>query len=129
MNNQSLKDSESQDFTNQLDIQGGLPWTKKNENIEKHPVQTIQEMRLYGQEEAKMKMYSNLYGSQFPMMLTIERNILAKPSRLPGEKQSLLGLDIMMNRLNQIEFEDFLGTDNPEMHKLNAHERFLKSFD
>ncbi|EGR28656.1 hypothetical protein IMG5_171100, partial [Ichthyophthirius multifiliis] len=85
--------------------------------------------KLYGEEEAKMKTYARLYGSQLPMILTIERNILAQPTRLPGEKQSLFGLQVLMNKYNEIGFEDFLGLEKPYVKQLSAHDRFLQSFD
>jgi len=99
---------------------------KKYDNMEKHPVEKIQNLRLYAEEELKMQSYANSFGSHLPMKLTIERMSLAKEGRLPGLKSSNLGLEIAMNKLNKIEFEDFLGSEREMMPKENIHMQFIK---
>jgi len=62
------------------------------------------------------------------MKLTIERSFLAKEGRLGGLKSSNLGLDIAMNRLNKIDFEDFLGSERETLPKENIHMQLLNEW-
>lgn len=57
----------------------------------------------------RLKSCSTLYGSALAMRLATERQLHGQPTRLPGLKSSYLGLEVMMNKLDKIEFEDFLG--------------------
>ena len=49
-----------------------------------------------------------LYGSALAMQLSAERHCLGQPMRLPGLKSSYLALEVAMDKLGVIEFEDFL---------------------
>jgi hypothetical protein len=65
--------------------------------------------KYYAEEEMKLRNCSMLYGSGLAMRLASERQIHGQPARIPGLKSSYLGLDVMMNKLDKIEFEDYLG--------------------
>ena len=60
------------------------------------------------EEENRMRTYSILFGSHLPMKLTIEREALGRCGRMPGERSSMLGLDVSMNNLNRIEETDYM---------------------
>eukprot|EP01017_Pseudomicrothorax_dubius_P000327 TRINITY_DN0_c1570_g1_i1.p1 TRINITY_DN0_c1570_g1~~TRINITY_DN0_c1570_g1_i1.p1 ORF type:complete len:115 (-),score=42.47 TRINITY_DN0_c1570_g1_i1:80-424(-) len=107
--------------TGQVSISEG-PITKfKYTNMERHPVEEIQKNRLAEEEEMRLAMYAATYGVYMPIRMMRERNFLARPTRLPGLglPSSTLGLDIAMNRLNKIEFEDYLGRDTVKMPKID----------
>lgn len=74
----------------------------------------------------KMRNCSILYGSGLAMRLAMERNVHGQPTRLPGLKSSYLGLEIMMNKLDKIEFEDFLGEDQLALPTKSMHDLMLE---
>jgi len=45
-----------------------------------------------------MKKYAATLGTSLPFRLTFERNCLAQGKRLPGEKSSLLGNNIFLEK-------------------------------
>jgi Proteasome maturation factor UMP1 len=67
--------------------------------------------KYYAEEEMKMRNCSVLYGSGLAMRMAMERHVHGQPTRLPGLKSSYLGLEVMMNKLGSLEFEDYLGQD------------------
>ncbi|KRX04172.1 hypothetical protein PPERSA_11296 [Pseudocohnilembus persalinus] len=111
----------------QIDLQDGLPGTKQFEQFERHPVYQIQQMKLYADEEETMKNYANIYGTALPMKLTMERSFAADNRRLHGEKSSLLSLKVLMNRQDKIDWEDFLGNENPQLGGLDPHSHYLRN--
>jgi len=86
---------------------------KKYENMEAHPVQRIQENKILVEEELRMQSYSLAFGSHLPLKLTMERMITSQSRRLPGLRTSNLGLEVAMNRLQKIDYEDYLSTETP----------------
>jgi len=114
------------DSTYKLNSVTEFPQTKKYENIESHPVQQIQDNKYLLEEELKMQSYSHAFGSHLPIKLTIERAVTSRAGRLPGLKSSHLGLEIAMNRLGKIDFEDFLGDIDPYASKEIPHLAVIK---
>lgn len=82
----------------------------KEDAVQKHPVQIIQETTgIPGVESSNPQMLRDLYGLAFPAKLDIERQILSKFGRLPGLPSSKLGLESMTGELDQFGFESYLG--------------------
>jgi len=94
---------------------------KKYENIEAHPVQRIQDNKHLAEEEIRMQAYSNAFGSHMPLKLTMERLTTAQSRRLPGLKSSNLGLEVAMNRLSRVDYEDWLSNETPYPSKEVPH--------
>ena len=81
--------------------------------------------KYYAEEEMKLKSCAMLYGSGLAMQLAAERHVHGQPMRLPGQKSSFLGLEIMMNKLDKIDYEDYLGLDQFVMPKKTTHDLIL----
>jgi hypothetical protein len=56
-----------------------------------------------------MKTYGRLYGSALPLTLTMERTVFGSARRGAGLKSSMLGLEILMDRMNELHPEDIFG--------------------
>mmetsp|Transcript_67659 Transcript_67659/g.78562 ORF Transcript_67659/g.78562 Transcript_67659/m.78562 type:complete len:118 (+) Transcript_67659:45-398(+) len=100
--------------------------SRRYDNLQGHPVQRIQENKWAAEEEVRMQGYSTAFGSHLPMKLTIERTIASQTGRLPGLKSSNLQLDIAMNRLNRIDFEDFLNIESELPERETPQMKLLK---
>ncbi|KAK9803565.1 hypothetical protein WJX72_000608 [[Myrmecia] bisecta] len=82
--------------------------TLKDETTVAHPVQSIQQNAAREQEQLRMQMMRNVYGSALPARLTIEKQILGRVQRLPGIPSSQLGLESLTGALDDFAFESYL---------------------
>lgn len=82
----------------------------KEDALQKHPVEVTQETtQLPGVQSANPHMLRDLYGLAFPAKLDIERQILGKFGRLPGQlASSRLGLESLTGELDRFGFESYL---------------------
>ena len=58
-----------------------------------------------------MRLLSSSFGSHMGMRYAIERDLLASVHRMPGLRSSNLGLEILENRLNKLDPEDYMGSN------------------
>lgn len=87
--------------------------TIQREHIPNHPVAQMQHDEFKKDEMAKMKRYSELYGTGYAFQLCMERNALASHQRTFPFKSHNTGLNIHCGNYDKIEFKDFLGKDKP----------------
>eukprot|EP01016_Furgasonia_blochmanni_P031685 TRINITY_DN326_c0_g1_i2.p1 TRINITY_DN326_c0_g1~~TRINITY_DN326_c0_g1_i2.p1 ORF type:complete len:207 (+),score=31.31 TRINITY_DN326_c0_g1_i2:104-724(+) len=97
------------------------PSQMRYDNKRKHPVDFIQQNKALAEEEFQMQALSTCFGSHLPMKLTMERTLVTATRRFPGHKNYNVGLEVLMGKLNEIDFEDYLGTDNPFKRSENPH--------
>jgi proteasome maturation protein len=55
-----------------------------------------------------MNMLGNVYGAHVPMRQRMELGILSNAQRLPGLPSSNFGMEILLNKHEDLEFDDFL---------------------
>ena len=99
-------------------------------NLEVHPVKTIQENNAVHSEKQNLQQLSVLYGSHMPMRFVMERNILAQTRRLGGYGSSMFGLNMHMDRYDELDFSDILNDPYqcPETDKAGIHSHVAKQF-
>jgi hypothetical protein len=100
------------------------------ENLELHPTKTMQDNLIVNAERQNLQQMSVLYGSHLPMRFVIERNMLAQTRRLGGYGSSLFGLNMHMDRYDDIDFLDILNDPNesPEMERVSIHAQMEKLY-
>eukprot|EP01018_Ginkgo_biloba_P025136 Gb_21697 [translate_table: standard] len=86
----------------------GLPGVK-SDILVAHPVQVIQENGRRQHGDIKRTILTNTYGSAFPLKMDIERQILSRFQRPPGElPSSMLGIESLTGALDEFAIEDYL---------------------
>ncbi|KAK9909280.1 hypothetical protein WJX75_010019 [Coccomyxa subellipsoidea] len=89
-----------------------------------HPVEAIQKSYPKNQEDLKLGMLRNLYGSALPARMQLDKQILSKVGRLPGMPSSQLGLQSLTGELDDFGLESYIGlpedseSPGPDMHSL-----------
>ncbi|TNV75290.1 hypothetical protein FGO68_gene70 [Halteria grandinella] len=98
--------------------------------LEVHPVKTIQDNARIQGERQHLQQMSVLYGSHLPMRFVIERNILAGNRRLGGYGSSMFGLNMHMDRYDELDFSDILSDpyQSPITDKEGVHAQAEKEF-
>ena len=76
--------------------------------MEVHPVKTIQDNALLHAERQQLQQLSVLYGSHLPMRMVMERSMLAENRRLGGYGSSMFGLNMAMDKYDELDFTDIL---------------------
>lgn len=81
-------------------------------------------------ERQNLQQLSVLYGSHMPMRFVIERNILAQTRRLGGYGSSMHGLNMHMERYEDLDFTDILNDpyQAPETDKNGVHFQMEKVY-
>eukprot|EP01138_Halocafeteria_seosinensis_P000771 gb/GECG01000792.1/.p1 GENE.gb/GECG01000792.1/~~gb/GECG01000792.1/.p1 ORF type:complete len:150 (+),score=23.09 gb/GECG01000792.1/:1-450(+) len=74
-------------------------------------VQQIEENRLNQDWQQQLFQAQLVYGEHAALEMEMDRKILKQFQRLPGIKSSFLGLDTVVGREYEIDFEDYLGTE------------------
>ncbi len=99
-------------------------------NMEVHPTKTMQDNMFINAERQNLQQTSVLYGSHMPMRFVIERNILAQTRRLGGYGSSMFGLNMHMDRYDELDFTDILNDpyENPQMEKVGIHAQCEKAY-
>ncbi len=99
-------------------------------NIELHPTHTMQERIIIDGERQQLQQLSVLYGSHMPMRMVIERNILAGTRRLGGHGSSMFGLNMAMDRYDELDFFDILNDpyEAPMGDREGIRERLEKEY-
>lgn len=69
----------------------------------------------------KLLNLANIYGSHASMKYLVEAKSSAKVGRLPGLKSSNLTLELLDNRLNKLDYEDFMRMDDPFRKQTDVH--------
>ena len=69
-------------------------------------------MRVHGERQA-LQQLSVLYGSHMAMRVVMDRTILSQTRRLGGYGSSMFGLNMDMDRYDELDFNDIL--NNPDM--------------
>ena len=99
-------------------------------NMEVHPVKTIQDNHMIHAEKQNLQQLSVLYGSHMPMRFVMERNILSQTRRLGGYGSSMFGLNMHMDRYDELDFNDILNDpyQNPRTDKDGVHGQMEREF-
>ncbi|DBB14063.1 hypothetical protein WJX82_008902 [Trebouxia sp. C0006] len=98
--------------------------TLKDDIGNTHVVEAIQRNHPRQQEQIRLEMMRNVYGSALPARMALEKQILGRVQRLPGIESSRLGLDSLSGKLDEFEFDSYLNTPNDrediptDMHSL-----------
>jgi hypothetical protein len=58
--------------------------------------------------DSKLNMLGNVYGAHVPMRKRMELGIVSSIQRLPGLPSSNFGLEILLNKHEDLDFDDFL---------------------
>mmetsp|Transcript_16753 Transcript_16753/g.43343 ORF Transcript_16753/g.43343 Transcript_16753/m.43343 type:complete len:149 (-) Transcript_16753:361-807(-) len=74
-----------------------------------HPVESIEQSWRERELDSKLTMLGQVYGAHVPMRKRMEAQIVSRAGRLPGLASSNLGLEVLMNTHEDMEFDDFLG--------------------
>jgi proteasome maturation protein len=78
-----------------------------------HPVQQIQENHSRQTRMNQKQLLAKIHGSAFPTRLAMDEAILSQFQRPPGLPSSRLGLEVLCNQDDDIDFADYLAaTDN-----------------
>ncbi|KAL6994068.1 hypothetical protein U1Q18_012173 [Sarracenia purpurea var. burkii] len=86
----------------------GLP-SVKSEIVGSHPLQSAYQSTKEVQEQMKRRILVNTYGSDFPLKMDFDRQLLSRFQRPPGPiPSSMLGLEAMTGSLEEFGFEDCL---------------------
>ncbi|KAH0487516.1 MAG: hypothetical protein KVP17_004996 [Porospora cf. gigantea B] len=86
-------------------------------------------LRLQKAEAVKMQMLGAVHGLHAPLRLLHERSGPARARRLPGgPASSLLSLDVVMGRNEEIDFEDYLNVEMPTSKVQDIHREIEKRF-
>eukprot|EP00825_Cyclidium_porcatum_P038160 TRINITY_DN4367_c0_g1_i1.p2 TRINITY_DN4367_c0_g1~~TRINITY_DN4367_c0_g1_i1.p2 ORF type:complete len:117 (-),score=26.99 TRINITY_DN4367_c0_g1_i1:285-635(-) len=97
-------------FVQNLTINGPIQKKQEDNLKNSHPIQQFQNNKLYNKEQTDMIKFSQLYGSALPIILTTERNIIGQQFNNLELKGRPIGLEILMDKLDEINYEDFFGT-------------------
>ena len=90
-----------------------------------HPVEMLQQRLREGHEfDLKMDTVERIYGSAFAMRLKTERQALGQPHRLPGLPGTRAGLETVLGKDTDVQFEDMLGQPEhrPTPPKFEVHQ-------
>lgn len=71
--------------------------------------------------DSKLTMLGQVYGAHVPMRKRMEAQIVSRAGRLPGLPSSNLGLEVLMNTHEDIEFDDFLGEPAHAAEAIDVH--------
>lgn len=63
-----------------------------------------------------------MFGGALSFQMMIEREKFGRSQRLIREDSSFLGLQVSTGRLDTLDFEDYMGNDNPMKKFHNFHE-------
>ncbi|KAH0485400.1 MAG: uncharacterized protein KVP18_000193 [Porospora cf. gigantea A] len=86
-------------------------------------------LRLQKAEAVKMQMLGAVHGLHAPLRLLHERSGPAMARRLPGgPASSLLSLDVVLGRNEEIGFEDYLNVETPTSKVKDIHREIEKRF-
>jgi hypothetical protein len=98
--------------------------------LEVHPTKTMQDNAVIQGEKQQLQQLSVLYGSHMPMRFVIERNILASTRRLGGYGSSMHGLNMHMERYEDLDFFDILNhpDESPDMDREDIHTKMEKLY-
>ena len=77
-----------------------------------------------------MQQLSVLYGSHLPMRMVMERTIAAETRRLGGYGSSMFGLNMAMDKYEDLDFTDILNDpyQQPTADKVGVHAAVEKEF-
>lgn len=70
-----------------------------------------------------------MFGGALSMQMMIEREMLGRSQRLILEDSSFLGLKSVTGKLESLDFDDYLGHDNPLKKYHNFHEMQMTGRD
>ena len=98
--------------------------------MEIHPVKTIQDNARVHAERQQLQQMSVLYGSHLPMRFVMERSILAQTRRPGGYGSNMFGLNMHMERYEELDFTDILNDpfQQPETDKEGIHGQCEKEY-
>mmetsp|Transcript_74831 Transcript_74831/g.120840 ORF Transcript_74831/g.120840 Transcript_74831/m.120840 type:complete len:152 (+) Transcript_74831:112-567(+) len=77
----------------------------------RHPVEKLLLDDFRRGEQQEMMAKALVYGQHAPLRAKMEREILSQFQRLPGLKSSLVGLEIVLDMDDTIEFEDVMNLE------------------
>lgn len=84
-----------------------------------HPVQRVQDP--YMNELSDLRFAAAALGTYAPFTMLRERNAVSTSRRLPPLKSSLLSLDVLMGKEDQLDFSQIYNVERPDENQLNQH--------
>ncbi|TPX47655.1 hypothetical protein SeMB42_g02647 [Synchytrium endobioticum] len=73
------------------------------------------------QEQLKMDMYADVYGSHLPLRLRMEKAYVSQMKRMPVLPSSNFGANILAGRDDTIDVEDFLNRPDMSTESMDVH--------
>ncbi|KAJ3248054.1 hypothetical protein HDU78_002147 [Chytriomyces hyalinus] len=95
--------------------------TVRSDVIAGHPLEAHLQNWDLTQEQLKLDMARSVYGLHQPLRLQMEKHLVNQPKRLSVLKQSNIAQDILSGKDSTIDFEDFLGDQDPSLFLLDVH--------
>jgi len=86
-----------------------------------HPVEGIERSWRQQELDSKLNMLGNIYGAHVPMRKRMELQIVSQPQRLAGLPSSRLGMEVLLNKHEDIDFDDFLGDPAYAAEAIDVH--------
>lgn len=71
--------------------------------------------------DSKLNMLGSVYGAHVPMRKRMDMRIVSAVQRLPGLPSSNLGLEILLNKHEDLEFDDFLADPAFAADQIDVH--------
>ncbi|XP_044506940.1 cyclin-B1-2-like isoform X1 [Mangifera indica] len=96
----------------------------KSDIVGSHPLEISYQSARKTQEDMKRKILANTYGTAFPLKMDLDRQILSRFQRPPGEiPSSMLGLEALTGSLDDFGFEDYLNDprESETLRPLDMH--------
>mmetsp|Transcript_16633 Transcript_16633/g.28062 ORF Transcript_16633/g.28062 Transcript_16633/m.28062 type:complete len:139 (-) Transcript_16633:515-931(-) len=96
-------------------LRNGVGSLKQNA-LTVHPVEAIVKRGPQNERDLRRNMNDNIYGSAMGIREDLDRQILGRIQRLPGLPSARIGLESLTGKLDQFEFESYLGlSENSEV--------------
>lgn len=71
--------------------------------------------------DSKLNMLGNVYGAHVPMRKRMDMRIVSACQRMPGLPSSNLGLEILLNKHEDLDFDDFLADPTFATEQIDVH--------
>lgn len=86
------------------------------------PSSALRRAQWRGRElDSKLNMLGNVYGAHVPMRKRMDMRIVSAAQRMPGLPSSNLGLEILLNKHEDLEFDDFLADPAFSSEQIDVH--------
>jgi len=86
-----------------------------------HPVESIERNWRQRELDSKLNMLGSVYGAHVPMRKRMDMRIVSASQRMPGLPSSNFGLEILLNKHQDIDFDDFLNNPMYATEQIDVH--------